>query len=55
MVCLGPFANGRNDDWDVWLPCAVFAINNAASTLGGDLTPFVIDRIQHPRMPLYSP
>ena len=36
---LRAFANGRKDDWDVWLPYAVFAINNAASTLGGDLTP----------------
>ncbi len=24
------FANGRKDDWDVWLPYAVFAINNVA-------------------------
>ena len=29
---LRAFANGRKDDWDVWLPYAVFAINNAAST-----------------------
>ncbi len=43
------------DDWDVWLPYAVFAINNAASTLGGDLTPFFIDRGQHPRLPLSLP
>ncbi len=35
---LRAFANGRKHDWDVWLPYAVFAINNAASTLGGDLT-----------------
>ena len=27
------FANGRKDDWGAWLPYAVFAINNAASTL----------------------
>jgi hypothetical protein len=40
------FANGSKleDDWDVWLPYAVFAINNAASTLGGELNPFFIDR-----------
>jgi hypothetical protein len=30
---LRTFANGRKDDWDVWLPHVVFAINNAASTL----------------------
>jgi hypothetical protein len=51
---LRAFANGRRDDWDVWLPYAVFAIKNAASTLGGDLTiltPFFIDRGQHPRLP----
>jgi hypothetical protein len=52
---LRAFANGRKDDWDVWLPYAVFAINNAASTLGGDLTLFFIDRGQHPRMPLSLP
>ena len=52
---LRSFANGRKDDWDVWLPYAVFAINNAASTLGGDLTPFFIDRGQHPRLPLSLP
>jgi len=52
---LRAFANGRKDDWDVWLPYAVFAINNAASTLGGELTPFFIDRGHHPRMPLSLP
>ncbi len=41
------FANGSKDDWDVWLSYTVFAINNAASTLGGNLTPFLIDRGQH--------
>ena len=52
---LRAFANGRKDDWDVWLPYAVFAIKNSASTLGGELTPFFIDRGQHPRMPLSLP
>ena len=49
---LRAFANGCKDDWDAWLPYAIFAINNAASTLGGDLrlTPFFIDRGQHPRL-----
>ena len=52
---LRAFANGRKYDWDAWLPYAVFAINNLASTLGGELTPFFIDRGQHPRMPLFLP
>jgi hypothetical protein len=39
----------------VWLPYAVFAIDNAASTLGWDLTPFSIDRGQHPRLLLSHP
>jgi hypothetical protein len=52
---LRAFANGRKDDWDVWLPYAVFAINNAASTLGGNLTPFFIDLGRHPRLPLSLP
>ena len=29
--------------------------NNSASTLGGELIPFYIDRGQHPRMPLSLP
>ncbi len=37
------------------LPYAVFAINTAASTLGGGLDPFSIDRGQHPRLPLSLP
>ena len=49
---LRAFANGRKDDWDRQLPLAVFAINNAASTLGDGLTPFFIDRGAHPRLPL---
>ncbi len=52
---LRAFANGRKDDWDGHLPLAVFAINNATSTLGGDLTPFFIDRGAHPRLPLSPP
>lgn len=52
---LRAYANGRKDDWDVWLPYAEFAINNSASTLGGDLTPFFIDRGAHPRLPLSLP
>jgi hypothetical protein len=52
---LRAFANGRKVDWDVWLQYAFFAINNAAATLGGGLTPFSIDRGQHPRLPLSLP
>jgi hypothetical protein len=40
----------------VWLPhAAVFAINSAASTLGGDLTPLFIDRGQRQRLRLSLP
>jgi len=52
---LRAFANGRKDDWDDHLPTAVSAVNNAASTLGGTLTPFFIDRGAHPRLPLSPP
>jgi len=52
---LRAYANGRKDDWDDHLPLTVFAINNAASTLGGDLTPFFVDRGAHPRLPLSPP
>ena len=33
----------------------MFAINNAASTLGDGLTPYFIDRGAHPRPPLSAP
>jgi hypothetical protein len=49
---LGAVANGRKVDWDDHLPFAVFAINNAVSTVDGGLTPFFIDRGAHPRLPL---
>ena len=52
---LRAYANGRKDDWDRQLPLAVFAINNASSTLGDGLTPFFIDRGAHPRLPLSAP
>jgi hypothetical protein len=52
---LRAFANGRKDDWDRQLPLAVFAINNAASTLGDGLTPFFINRGAHPRLRLSTP
>ena len=52
---LRAFANGRKDDWDLWLPYAVYAINNSASLLGGELTPFFIDRGCHPHHPLTLP
>ena len=40
---LQAFANRRKDDWDTWLPYAIFAIKNAAPRLGGELTPFFIN------------
>ncbi len=49
---LRAYADGRKDDRDAHLPLAALAINSAASTLGGDLTPFFIDRGAHPRLPL---
>jgi hypothetical protein len=52
---LRAYANGRKDDWDSHLSLAEFAINNATSTLGTDLTPFFIDRGAHPRLPLSPP
>ncbi len=52
---LHAFANDRKDDWDVWLPYAVFAINSSDSALDADLTPFFIDRGTHPRLPLSLP
>ena len=48
---LRPSANGDKDDWDSHLTPAEFAINNGASTLGDNLTPF-IDHGAHPRIPL---
>jgi hypothetical protein len=52
---LRAFPNGCKDDWDRQLPFAVFAINNAASTLGNGLTPLFIDTGAHPRLPLSGP
>ncbi len=43
------YANRHKDDWDRQLPLAVFTINNTALTLGDRLTPFFIDRCEHPR------
>jgi hypothetical protein len=48
-------ANGRKDYSDRQLLLAVFAINNAPSTLGDGLTLFFIDRGAHPRLPLSTP
>ncbi len=53
---LRAYASGRKDNWDGHLPFTVFAmINNAALTLGGELTPFFTDRCAHPRLPLSPP
>ena len=41
--------------WWTTTPNSPLAINKAASTLGGDLTPFFMDRRQHPRLPLSLP
>ena len=51
------YASGRKDDWDSCIPLAEFAINNSASSLddGLPVTPFFIDRIAHPRLPLLLP
>ena len=48
------YANGSKDNWERQLPFAEFAINNTASTPGGeaDMTPIFIDHCLHPRLPL---
>ena len=48
-------ANGCKDEWDSHLTLAEFAINNTASTLGNDLTPFFIDCGALPHLPLSQP
>ena len=52
---LRAYSNLRRDDWDQWVPYVYFAINNAPSVLGGSLSPFYIDRGEHPRLPLSFP
>jgi hypothetical protein len=52
---LSAYANGQKGDWDLWLPYAVLAINNSASTLGGELAPFFIDRRPTLACPSRSP
>ena len=54
---LRAYDNGRKGDWDQQLPSAEFAINNTASTQGGevDITPFFIDHGAHLRLPLSAP
>ena len=52
---LRAYANGCKGDWDIHLPLAEFAINNAASKLGDILTSLFIDRGAHPRLPLSPP
>ena len=49
------YANGRKDGWDRHLTLAESAINEAASMLGDNLSPFFIDRGAHPRLPLSPP
>ena len=49
---LRAFVNGRGDDWDKCLPLVNFATNNSESAVAVGLTPFFIDRGEHPRLPL---
>ena len=49
---LRAFVNGRGDDWDTCLPLVDFAINNSESATATGMTPFFIDRGEHPRLPL---
>ena len=49
---LRAFVNGRGDDWDRCLPLVDFAINNSESAVAAGMTPFLIDRGEHPRLPL---
>ena len=48
-------ADVSKDDWDSNLTLAELAINNTASTLGDDSTPFLTYRGAHPRLPLSPP
>ncbi len=52
---LRAYADGRKDESNVWLPNAVVAHNNSASTLGGELTPIFIDREPTLACPCRSP
>ena len=52
---LRALANSRRDYWDKWVLHACFAINNAQLSLGGHLSPFIIDRGAHPHLPLSLP
>ena len=45
---LRAYANGCKDDWDGHLQLTVFVINNTASILGGDLTPFSLTAAHTP-------
>jgi len=38
-------------DWDAYLPCAMFAINNSPSSATG-MSPFFLNYGRHPRTPL---
>jgi hypothetical protein len=45
------YVNPTQDDWDVWLPCVEFAINNAVHS-GSKETPFFLNYGVHPSTPL---
>ncbi len=52
---LSSFAGKRADDWPEFLPLVEFAINDSASPLGSEYTPFYADCGQHPRRSLVPP
>lgn len=46
------YVSPLHEDWDRWLPCAEFAINNSVLQATGT-TPFFLNYGQHPRTPLH--
>jgi hypothetical protein len=50
---LRSFVNERQDDWDLLLPMAEFALNNSVHSSSG-FTPFYLNSGQHPLNPLTS-
>ena len=45
------YVSARCKDWDAYLPCAMFAINNSRSSATG-MTPYYLNYGRHPRTPL---
>jgi hypothetical protein len=54
-ICCALLRTGARPTGTYSCPLAVFAINNAASTLGDKLAPIFIDSNAHPRLPLSVP